>query len=356
MYKRVQRPIPSPLEGRGEKQDALQPTFWWVFRLVAFMLLVSPSTTLAHESRPAYLELTEHIPGHYDVVWRRPASGEQVLALAPRFSNDCQDSTPHTADKIPGAVVERWMITCREPGLVGHTITIDGLSRTITDVLVRISLAAGVSETHLLRSSAPSLVVRGMPTWANVAGDYFRLGIEHIWSGIDHLLFITALLLLVPNHWTLLKTITAFTVAHSITLALATLGVVHVPQAPVEAVIALSILVLAVELAKDHLPSPSLTTQYPWLVAFTFGLLHGFGFAGALAEVGLPPIDIPLALLMFNLGVEAGQIAFIIAVLVTMATVRRWGVMQHLAWRQTTVYAIGSLSAFWLIQRIVAFF
>lgn len=200
--------------------------------------------------------------------------------------------------------MERWTITCREPGLVGHTITIDGLSRTITDVLVRISLGVGVSETHLLRPSAPSLVVRGIPTWANVAGDYLTLGIEHIWSGIDHLLFVTALLLLVQNRWALLKTITAFTVAHSITLALATLGVVHVPQAPVEAVIALSILVLAVELAKDHAQPPSLTMQYPWLIAFTFGLLHGFGFAGALAEVGLPPLDIPLALLTFNLGVE----------------------------------------------------
>ena len=226
------------------------------FAVVAFILLVTSATAIAHESRPAYLELTERTAGHYEVTWRRPALGEQVLALAPRFPVNCHDATPHTIQKTAGAVLERWQLVCDASGLVGHTITIEGLSRTITDVLVRVTLRAGSSETHIAHAHAPSVVIHGAPTSLAVAGSYLRLGIEHIWSGIDHLLFVLGLLLLVQRRWALLKTITAFTIAHSITLGLATLGVVHIPQAPVEAVIALSILFLAVELARERLQPP----------------------------------------------------------------------------------------------------
>ena len=354
-------------------------------RLITFLFLVAPTFATAHESRPAYLELNERGHGYYEVVWRRPALGEQVLALTPRFPSHCQDSAPHTASKEVGAILERWTITCGESGLTGQAIAIDGLSRTITDVLVRVSLRAGSSGTYLLRAANPSAVIQSVPTPAAVASQYFMLGVEHIWGGIDHLLFVLGLLLLVQSRWLLFKTITAFTVAHSLTLGLATLGMAHIPQAPVEAVIALSILFLAGELAKDYMqqsssspPTPPLstclrghpdcwaegglgknsylTTQHPWLVAFTFGLLHGFGFAGALADVGLPSTDIPLALSMFNVGVEIGQLAFIFVMLTAAACARHGNALQAPAWRWTTVYAIGSLSAFWLIQRIVAFF
>ena len=181
------------------------------------------------------------------------------------------------------------------------------------------------------------------------------LGIEHILLGIDHLLFVLGLLLIVRGFGLLLKTITAFTVAHSVTLAMATLGFVNVPQAPVEAVIALSILFLASELAKQQKGNPGMTSRYPWVVALSFGLLHGFGFAGALSEVGLPQTDIPLALLFFNVGVEVGQLMFVAIVLMIFWVIQklkfRWP-----AWtKQVPAYAIGSLAAFWFIQRTVSF-
>jgi hydrogenase/urease accessory protein HupE len=310
----------------------------------------------AHESRPAYLELTEHAAGQYHVVWRRPALGEQVLALTPQFPLACRDMTPRAVYASAEAIVERWTLACGDGGLVGRTIAIRGLSNTITDVLVRVSLAIGVTETKILRAGASSFTVRGAPAMREVASSYCLLGVQHIWSGIDHLLFVLGLLLLVPERWLLLKTITAFTVAHSLTLGLAVFGFVHVPQAPVEAVIALSILFLAVELAKPRERQASVTVQRPWIVAFSFGFLHGFGFAGALVEVGLPPTDMPLALVMFNLGVEVGQLLFIALMLLVAYGVRRWRSAYAPGWRQAVVYGIGSLSAFWVIERVAAFF
>ena len=184
---------------------------------------------------------------------------------------------------------------------------------------------------------------------------YITLGVEHILLGIDHLLFVLGLLLIVRDKWLLLKTITSFTVAHSITLAMATLGFVHVPQAPVEAVIALSILFLATELVKQQEHRASLTERYPWIVAFIFGLLHGFGFAGALSEVGLPQADIPLALLFFNMGVEVGQLIFVAAVLAVTWSITRLRIKWPLWVKEIPAYTIGSVAAFWCIERIVGF-
>ena len=311
--------------------------------------------TQAHESRPAYLEITESQPNLFDITWRRPARGDMVLSMQPVFPAPCEVRGNVANYFSPGAHVSRWSLHCQGNGLIGHTIYIDGLAQTITDVLVRLQFLDGTTQTQILKPNAASMTVKGSPSFWQVIADYFRLGIEHILGGIDHLLFVLCLLLIVKNNWLLVKTITAFTVAHSITLALATLGFVNVPQAPVEAVIALSILFLAVELVKQQQGKSDLAMRAPWIVAFIFGLLHGFGFAGALAEVGLPQADIPLALLMFNVGVEAGQLLFIAAVIMAIQLWKAF-IRLELAWLpQATVYAIGGLASFWVIERVSAF-
>jgi hydrogenase/urease accessory protein HupE len=323
---------------------------------MTFWLLPLNTITIAHESRPAYLQLTERVPSRYEIVWRRPTVGNQVLVLTPQFPAGCRNLTTRSVSSAAGSLVENWTLACEDAALTGNPIKIEGLSRTITDVLVRVSLLEGKTETHIVRANAPYFIVRGIPSTWKVARSYATLGVDHILSGIDHLLFVLGLFLLVQGRWALLKTITAFTVAHSLTLGLATLGFVHVPQAPVEAVIALSILFLAVELAKQRAQENSLTARYPWGIAFGFGLLHGFGFAGALAEVGLPPTDIPLALLLFNVGVEIGQVLFIIGLIMIASATQRWIPASSQRWRTAAAYGIGSVSAFWVVQRVAAFF
>lgn len=321
--------------------------------MVALALTALPS--VAHESRPAYLEIREVRTGLFDVLWKRPMLGDRVMPLSVVWPQTCGAAATGDAQQVPGAVVERQMIDCGSGGLVGQRIVIDGLERVSGDVLVRIGFAGGDAQTDILKPAQPWLDVVARRSSLSVAVDYFVLGVEHILGGMDHLLFVLGLTLIVRGGGPLVKTITAFTVAHSITLAIATLGYVTVPQAPVEAVIALSILFLAGELAQLNRGLPGLTSRAPWLVAFSFGLLHGFGFAGALREVGLPQSDIPLALLTFNLGVEAGQLAFVAAVLAIVWVGRRmiaappqWAV-------QIPAYAIGSLATFWLIGRLAAF-
>jgi hydrogenase/urease accessory protein HupE len=217
----------------------------------------------------------------------------------------------------------------------------------------------GRAWTTLAHPSQPWFELAGAPSKLHVAGAYLRLGIEHIWSGVDHLLFILALMILVKGTRRLIATVTAFTVAHSITLAGATLGFVRVPQQPIEACIALSIIFVASEIVHARQGSQGWTKRWPWIVAFTFGLLHGFGFAGALNAVGLPQTAIPVALLFFNVGVEIGQLLFIAVILSIMALacwiVRRTAIPQPLwAWR-VAPYSIGGVAAFWMIQRIAAF-
>jgi hydrogenase/urease accessory protein HupE len=220
---------------------------------------------------------------------------------------------------------------------------------------VRMQLLDGTTLTQILKPNATSFVVQGNPDGWQVIADYFVLGVEHILGGIDHLLFVLCLLLIVKGNWLLVKTITAFTIAHSITLAMATLGFAKVPQAPIEAMIALSILFLAVELVKQQEGKSDIAISAPWIVAFIFGLLHGFGFAGALAEVGLPQADIPLALFMFNVGVEAGQLLFITAVIIVIQFWKH-ATQLELTWLpKATVYAIGGIASFWVIERISIF-
>ena len=313
-------------------------------------VLVCTGTALAHEMRPAYLDVVEESSGNYAVVWKVPSQGEMSLSMTPVFPAGCEQIRPARVVQSGGSVVQHLSVSCPS-SLIGASILIDGLSATMTDVIVRFEHADGVQQTVLLKPSDPSFTVSESPTWRDVAASYMGLGVEHILFGIDHLLFVFALLLLVRGGWLLVKTITAFTIAHSITLAAATLDLVQVPQAPVEAVIALSILFLAVELAKRHEGKPGLTETYPWIVAFTFGLLHGFGFAGALGDIGLPQDEIPLALLFFNVGVEAGQLAFIGGVVLLGFLVRR--VTDFPQWAtQVAAYSVGSLAAYWLVQRM----
>ena len=263
-----------------------------------------------------------------------------------------------------GTYSERRSIS-RRGGLTGQTIAIEGLSGTSTDVLVRIESLAGATQTERLSPTKTNFVVQSTPGALEVATTYLRLGIEHILFGFDHLLFVLALVILIGNWRRVALTVTAFTIAHSITLAAATLGLVDVPRPPVEAAIALSIVLVAVEIVNARRGNPSLAARWPWVVAFCFGLLHGFGFAGALAEVGLPHHAIPVALLFFNLGVEIGQLVFVAAVLTIGALLRR-AIALYLEpplVRQTVnrldvtaAYAIGIVAAYWLMERTSAFF
>lgn len=346
----------------------------------------------AHEVRPAFLELTERKTGEFDVLWKVPALGgtpltgeniphesampakpglmqrfmpcgcpvpteqqiaQGVLQIHPSLPKGTEIVSFPRVERLPGAEIRRWTVRPPTHGLEGGEITVHGLQATMVDVLVRTTLADGRVVSRLLRPDDPAFVFAADET-GPVVSEYFVLGVEHILFGIDHLLFVLALVLIVRGMGLLVKTITAFTIAHSITLALATLGIVNVPSAPVEAVIALSIVFVAAEIVRGYQGKRGLTERAPWLVALTFGLLHGFGFAGALSEVGLPPKDIPMALLLFNVGVEAGQLAFVAAVLLGMALLRR--VKNALpAWiRLAPPYAIGSVAMFWVIQRTAA--
>jgi hydrogenase/urease accessory protein HupE len=239
--------------------------------------------------------------------------------------------------------------------LRGQSVRIAGLEGTMTDVLVRMEFADGSSWSKRLTPAQPAAEIPAQQSGWSVADEYLKLGVDHILLGIDHLLFVLALLLITHGGWKLVKTVTAFTVAHSITLALAALGLVHVPQAPVEAVIALSIVFVATEILRAREGYQGIAARAPWVVAFIFGLLHGFGFAGALAEVGLPEGHIPQALLFFNVGVELGQLLFIAAVLSFTALIRRVRFRFPHWTGLVPPYAIGSVAMFWVIQRVAAF-
>ena len=308
----------------------------------------------AHEVRPGYLEVRQTETETFDVLWKVPARGRLKLAIYARLPDNCVPLSAVVSTKGGGAFTDRWTVTC-PGGLSGGTIGIDGLSGTLTDVLARIERLDGSSQVFRLSPDAPVIVIEATPGWQQIAGTYLGLGVEHILSGIDHLLFVLALLLLVKGWRRLVATVTAFTVAHSLTLAAATLGFVHVPQRPIEAVIALSIAFVAAELVRLKSGQVSLTQRWPWAIAFIFGLLHGFGFAGALSEIGLPEQAIPLALLFFNVGVELGQLLFIAGV-VAIGTIARRIAVPLPAWApQLSAYAIGTVAAFWTIERVARF-
>jgi hydrogenase/urease accessory protein HupE len=319
------------------------------------LLLLLSWPLLADVFRPAYLELRETGTNRYDVLWKVPALGESLRAPARLvFPAGTEDVGAPQSYAVPGAVIERRKIH-RPGGLVGQTIRIEGVSGSITDVLARVERLDGSSQVERLMPDAPAFVVEAPAGAFAVARTYLVLGIEHILAGFDHLLFVLALLLIVRGGLRIVATVTAFTVAHSITLVAATLGWVHVPGPPVEATIALSIAFVAAEVVHGLRGKPGLTARAPWFVAFGFGLLHGLGFAGALAEVGLPQNAIPVALLMFNVGVEIGQLMFVTAVLLLLALARRRNWTLPAATELAMPYAIGTIAMFWVIERVGAF-
>jgi HupE/UreJ protein len=320
---------------------------------VLLVLLLAQGAVHAHETRPAYLELKETARGEYSVTWRTPVLAGMRLPIALKLPDGVRDLREPTVQPLRDSLVERRWIDTNPENLAGRRIEFPGLALTITDVLVRIERLDGTHATELIRPSRPWIVMAAPRGTMATAWVFFAQGIEHILLGVDHLLFVLGLLLIVRTPWALVRTITAFTVAHSITLAVATLGVVRVPAAPLNAAIALSILFLGPEIVRAWRGEGSFTIEHPWIVAFGFGLLHGFGFASGLTALGLPQGDIPLALLTFNVGVEVGQLAFVaLIVLLTKA----FGVLE-VRWPRAVelvpAYVVGSLGAFWTIQRVV---
>jgi hydrogenase/urease accessory protein HupE len=325
--------------------------------LIFVLVLIAgwPATLSAHEVRPAYLQLHQTGPDTYDVLWKVPALGDAMrLSLSVLLPHSCWNLKQPHGLFANNAYTEQWSVEC-EGGLAGSTVRIEGLSATLTDVLVRVERLDGSSQVTRVMSSSPSFVVEAMPRRFEVARTYLELGIEHILTGVDHLLFVSGLLLLVSGTRRLLLTVSAFTLSHTVTLTLATLGFVHVPPAPVEAAIALSILFVALEVLRKHSNPTALAQRKPWLVAFSFGLLHGLGFAGGLSAAGLPSAHIPLALGFFSAGVEVGHFSFVGSALLVLAALRRWvSRLPPWSWR-IAPYGIGSCASFWLIARLVAF-
>jgi hydrogenase/urease accessory protein HupE len=316
------------------------------------LLLALRGVSVAHELRPGFLVITQTGTETYDVRFKVPARGDMRLGLYVSLPDECADTAPSRTERTGTAIVESRAVSCPD-GLAKHRVSIDGLAGTFTDVVARVELANGAVQGARLTPDQPHFIVSAAPTWLDTARTYFLLGVEHILLGIDHLLFVLALLILVRNTWMLLKVITAFTVAHSITLAIAALDIAQIPQAPVEAVIALSIMFVAAETLPQRRNGDDLANKAPWIIAFAFGLLHGLGFGGALKEIGLPQSDVPLALLTFNLGVEAGQVLFVLAVLGLMAVVNMVFEFKR-PWSRTAVgYGIGSLAAVWFVQRVM---
>lgn len=318
--------------------------------LAAALALGAASTALAHESRPGYLELRESGPGTYALLWKRPTGGEVEIRITPVIPQGCRLVTPDRQQITPGAVLVRGTLTC-DGGLAGKTLRVAGLETTITDVLVRIQHADGRLESHLLRPASPSVTLGALTSRLERALSYLQLGLQHILLGVDHLLFVLGLLLIVSDRWTLLKTITSFTAAHSITLAIATLGYASAPLPPLNAAIALSILFLGPEIVRVWRGETSFTIRHPWVVAFAFGLLHGFGFASGLTAMGLPTAEIPLALLLFNVGVEIGQLFFVFLILGLERSFRTLEIRWPRFAEALPGYAVGSLGAYWTIQR-----
>jgi hypothetical protein len=328
-------------------------------QILVLLLALLGFAGVAHADifRPAYLQLTQIDAQTFDVMWKVPALDETTtIRVKPQFPPGTREIGARTSTFAAGAAAVRWRIAV-PGGLEGKPVGFSNLATTGLDVLVRVERADGTEQLARILPTEPTFTLNASPGRFEVILTYTKLGITHIWTGVDHLLFVLALIMIVRGTRPLIATITAFTLAHSITLALATLGVIHVPGPPVEATIALSIVFVASEIIHLHKGRIGLAARKPWIIAFTFGLLHGLGFAGALAEIGLPPHDIPLALLFFNVGVEIGQLLFIAAVLSLVALLVRL-VRMPLDSRWTVVlpaYAIGGLASYWVFERMSLF-
>jgi hypothetical protein len=319
--------------------------------LLLASVLVLPALALAHPLEPSLLELREGGAGHVDVVWTTPARRVPGVVMRVVLPPRCRDAAPPEVTDDVERIVTRWSVECGPEGLVGERLSVTDLAEARSEVLVRLFFRDGRLVQGVLTEDAPELTVPAEPRRLDVVAAYGRLGVHHILTGLDHLAFVLGLLLLVGGR-SFLPAVTAFTLGHSVTLALAVLGLVAVPQRPIEVLIAASVFVLAVELARDGQAPRSLLARRPWVMACAFGLLHGFGFAGALADIGLPEGDIPLALGSFNVGIELGQIAVVLLALAAARAVRgavagggRW-------WRMIPAYAIGSVAFCWMLERV----
>ena len=309
--------------------------------------------SLAHESQPGLLEMRQLNASRYEVIWRAPIYYGKPHPARLQLPEEWKIVGEPTVRQLPDSALHRRVVEVPGASINGSIIRFPGLEATITDVFVRVSRLDGSKATLVVRPPEPFAELRGERPWYVSSGEYLILGLHHILMGIDHLLFVLGLLIIVSGSKMLLKTITAFTVAHSITLAIATLGFASVPSPPLNAAIALSILFLGPEIVRVWRGRTSFTIRHPWVVAFGFGLLHGFGFASGLTTVGVPKAEIPLALLMFNIGVELGQIVFVVLILQIQRSIKvlqfRWPRWVEFA----PGYAIGSLGAYWTIQRTV---
>lgn len=324
-------------------------------RYLIILFLLAAGSAAAHESRPAYLEMVQTGPETCDLVWKVPARGTLRLGLYVKLPAGTVNETEPTGMSDGAVHVERWSVRLAG-GFEGETIVIQGLRSTQTEALIRFQRLDGTTQVARQLPTSSGMRVTATPSWWQAAGTYVGVGVRHILGGVDHLLFVLGLLFLVRERWMLVKTITSFTVAHSLTLAIATLGWAHAPTATLNVLIALSILFLGPEIMRLHRGETSLAVRHPWVVAFLFGLLHGFGFASGLTELGLPPNEIPLALLMFNVGVEIGQLGFVAILLLAWAS---FGVLEF-RWRSwatlAPAYLIGTLGAYWTIDRLLAAF
>jgi hydrogenase/urease accessory protein HupE len=306
----------------------------------------------AHEVRPAFLQIREIEPSTYDVLWKTPAQGDMRLALNAAMPPPCQNMGVTRATLVDAAAVEHRRIVC-EGGIAGKRIVFENLATTLTDVIVRFEPIAGAPKTLRVNGATPFIEIPEQQSLGEVAGAYFNFGVEHILLGFDHLLFVLCLLMLVEDRKRLLIAITAFTVAHSITLAATTFGWLRLASAPVEACIALSIAFLAAEIVKSRAGRAGSTQLRPEIAAFGFGLLHGFGFASALHEIGIPDDALPLALVSFNLGVEAGQIIFVAVVLALAWLWQRYARQLPASAYRASAYVAGITASFWFIERSV---
>ena len=318
--------------------------------------VLGPAPGRAHPLDPALLELWESGDGAVEVLWRLPASQPTDASLRPVPPGRCTQMSSPNVSENGSYLTRRWRLTCGVRSLVGERVGVEGLQERRTEALLRVHLADGRVAQAVLRGDSPFFTVPPRAGPLDVVHDYLALGLDHILTGPDHLLFVLGLVLLVRGRRRLLWTITAFTVGHSVTLSLAVLGFVHIPPRPVEALIACSIFAVAVELTREAQGRPLWVGRAPWAMAGAFGLLHGLGFAGALAQIGLPTHEIPLALFSFNGGIEVGQLLFVALVLGVRAVFRSLPVR----WPKTGVlipaYAIGSFAAFWVFERVAAIF
>ena len=324
-------------------------TFALKLFLAIFFIFGGLAPAHADELRPGYLDLTQLSTSQWRMTFKGPFRTGLANRAMPSVPAGCTAGPPErVADDL--AVKSTWTLTCKEP-LAGKDIQLIGLDRSVADALVRVAPLGEAVQTARLTPDQDSFTIASKANRWDVAKTYFVIGVEHIVFGFDHLFFVIALVLLLGQVMTILKAVTAFTVAHSITLIGTTLGFLGLPQRPVESVIALSIVFLAVEIAKAQPGQLRLSQRIPWIVAFLFGLLHGFGFAGALKEIGLPEGEVPMALLTFNLGVEAGQVAVVLASMAILALISRFVLPARRPVVLATTYAMGTIASFWFIER-----